>query len=127
MTMSAMVRESVINGYLNGKSFDEIANENSIAKGTVSNFIRDWIGHIGIPDIAELREFSRMVRKSGITIKQCAQSFRFIKILANFGITDEVDAGYIADIISKNKDKNDHGNIHQCKGNGDNPMTKSFI
>jgi len=104
-----MVIESVINGYLNGKSYDEISNENNIAKGSVHNIIRAWINRIRIPDIAELREFSIMVRKSGITVKQCAQSFRFIQILANFGIRDEVDSRHIVDIISKNKGKNDPG------------------
>lgn len=54
---------------------------------------------MGIPDINELREFSVIVRKSGITIKQCARSFRFIQILARFGIRDELDS---VNIISKN-------------------------
>jgi hypothetical protein len=39
-----------------------------------------------------------MLRKSGITIKQCAQSFRFIQILSNFGITDELDSSHIPHI-----------------------------
>ena len=94
MTKSIFVRESVIKGYLNGKSFDEISNENNISKGSVYNIINTWTAQIGIPDIDELREFSVIVRKSGITIKQCAQSFRFIQILARFGIRDELDSSY---------------------------------
>jgi hypothetical protein len=108
MTKSAIVIESVINGYLNGKSFDEISYENNIAKGSAFNIVNSWITHIGIPDIKELRAFSIMVRKSGITIKQCAQGFRFIQILANFGIKDELDnTKYTTDSISGNTDKND--------------------
>ncbi len=108
MTKSNLLVEAVANGYLNGKSFDQIAIENSMAKGSVHNIIRAWINHIGIPDIDELREFSVMVRKSGITIKQCAQSFRFIQILANFGIKDEID------MMPKNEGKNDyHGLSHR--------------
>ncbi|ALI36764.1 hypothetical protein NMY3_02573 [Candidatus Nitrosocosmicus oleophilus] len=30
-----------------------------------------------------------LVNKSGLTVEQCAQGFRFIKILSKFGITDE--------------------------------------
>ena len=82
--------------------------ENNIAKGSVFNIIHSWIDQIGTPDIDELREFSVMMRKSGITIKQCAQSFRFIQVLANFGIRDELDSTYSEDIISKNKGKNNH-------------------
>ncbi|WP_148685337.1 hypothetical protein [Candidatus Nitrosocosmicus hydrocola] len=109
MTKSTIVRESVINGYLNGKSFDEISYENNIAKGSVFNIVNSWITHIGVPDIKELREFSIMVRKSGITIKQCAQGFRFIQILANFGIKDELDDDikYTTGSISGNTGKND--------------------
>ena len=98
MTKSNVVRESIIKGYLNGKSYDEIAYENDVAKGSVSNVINEWIDKLGIPDIDEIRDFSVKLRKSGITIKQCAQSFRFIQILSNFGITDEFDSSYIPDI-----------------------------
>jgi hypothetical protein len=44
-----------------------------------------------------MREFSTILKNSGITIKQCAQSFRFIQILDRFGIKDEMDSGYIED------------------------------
>lgn len=54
-----------------------------------------WISQTGIPDIKELREFSKIIRNSGITVKQCAQSFRFIQILHKFGINDEIDLKYI--------------------------------
>ena len=106
MTKPGFVRESVINGYLNGKSFDEISNENNIAKGSVFNIIHTWTAQIGIPDIEVLREFSTIIRKSGITIKQCAQSFRFIQILARLGIKDELDSGLFADIMQRNRDDN---------------------
>jgi DNA-binding NarL/FixJ family response regulator len=49
MTKSNLVRESIIKGYLNGKSYDEIAYENDVAKGSVSNVINAWIDKLGIP------------------------------------------------------------------------------
>ena len=110
MTKSTFVRESVVNGYLNGKSFAEIADENNIAKGSVFNIINTWTDQIGVPDIDALREFSTMIRKSGINIKQCAQSFRFIQILDKFGIRDELHSSHladVADIIPTNKVDND--------------------
>ncbi len=83
--------------------FAEISDENNIAKGSVSNIINTWTAQIGIPDIDALREFSTLIRKSGITIKQCAQSFRFIQILASFVIRDELPSSYVADIIPTNR------------------------
>jgi hypothetical protein len=107
MTKPRFVRDSVVKRYLNGKSYAEISNENNIAKGSVFNIINTWIAQIGIPDIEEIREFSIVIRKSGITIKQCAQSFRFIQILARFGITDELDSTYFSDIIQRNRGENE--------------------
>ncbi|CAN5890757.1 hypothetical protein BH23THE1_BH23THE1_29980 [soil metagenome] len=105
MTKSNLVRESLIKGHLNGKSYDELAYENDVAKGSVSNVINAWTDKIGIPDIYEIRDFSIMLRKSGITLKQCVQSFRFIQILSNFGITDELDSSYIPDISKSTYEK----------------------
>jgi len=115
MTNSNLVRESIIKGYLNGKSYDELAYENDIAKGSVSNVINAWIDKIGIPDIYEIRDFSIMLRKSGITIKQCVQSFRFIQILSNFGITDELDSSYIPDISRSTYEKEEKSLIKKNK------------
>ena len=109
----------VINNYLNGKSFDEISKENFISKGAISNIINSWISEIGIPDIQELREFSTIMRKSGITIKQCAQSFRFIQILERFGINDELDSDYCQHITPNIQVKNaDNSTIDNKKFNG---------
>ena len=95
MTYPTIVKELVIKGYFEGKSFDEISNENNIAKGSVFNIIHRWKTQLEIPDIEAIREFSIMVRKSGITIKQCAQGFRFIQILTRFGIKDEIDSALL--------------------------------
>ena len=88
---------SVIEGYLNGKTFEKISKENGVSKGTVFNIIKQWKDRVCVPDIDSLREFSVLVNKSGLTIEQCAQGFRFIKILSNFGITDELDIDYDPD------------------------------
>ena len=113
MTKPTIVRELVINGYLDGKSYDQIAYELDIAKGSVFNIINTWIAQIGIPDIDALREFSVTVRKSGITIKQCAQSYRFIQILASFGISDELDSTFFqnTDLIQRNTAENEDRSV----------------
>jgi predicted peroxiredoxin len=76
----------VTQSYLNGKSMDQIVSETGVSKGKVHYLISGWKDEIGAPDIDELREFSVTVRKSGISIGQCAQGFRMISILKNLGI-----------------------------------------
>ena len=115
MTKSNVIRELIIKGYMNGKSYDEIAYENDVAKGSVSNVINAWIDKLGIPDIDEIRNFSVMLRKSGITIKQCAQSFRFIQILSKFGITDEFDSTNIPNISKSTYEEEEKSLINKKK------------
>ena len=79
-------RSLVIQGYLNGKSMDQIVSETGVSKGKVHYLIKGWKDEIGVPDIDDLREFSVTVRKSGISIGQCAQGHRMISILKNLSI-----------------------------------------
>jgi hypothetical protein len=65
---------------------DQIASETNVSKGKVHYLIKEWKKGIGAPDIDELREFSVTVTKSEISIGQCAQGFRMIRILKNLGI-----------------------------------------
>ena len=83
----------VIQGYLNGKSMDQIASETNVSKGKVHYLINNWKAEIGAPDIDTLREFSVTVRKSEISIGQCAQGFRMISTLKNLGIHEGDDDG----------------------------------
>lgn len=85
--------KSVIEGYLNGNSYEKISKQNQISKGTVFNIIKGWKDRIAVPDIDSIREFSVFVTKSGLTLDQCVQGVRFIKILSSFGISDELDIG----------------------------------
>ena len=117
MTYPTIVKELVIKGYFEGKSFDEISNENNIAKGSVFNIIHRWKTQLEIPDIEAIREFSIMVRKSGITIKQCAQGFRFIQILTSFGIKDELDSKYVEDKMSRNIGEDEYNSVTNISKN----------
>jgi len=65
---------------------NQIVAETGVSKGKVHYTINRWKEAIGVSDIDELREFSVAVKKSGISIRQCAQGFRMINILKNLGI-----------------------------------------
>jgi hypothetical protein len=70
----------VIHGYLNGKSRDQISKEIGISTGTASNIIKDWKLRIGIPIAEELLDFAVLVKKSDISIEQCAEGYRMYQI-----------------------------------------------
>jgi hypothetical protein len=93
-TPSKQIKKSlVIKLYVNGKPRDDIANEVGLSAGTVSNTIKEWKLAIGNSDATEIRDFSVMVKKSGISILQCVQGFRMVHLLKNLGIKDTDEAG----------------------------------
>ncbi len=59
--------------HLNGKPRDQIDRETGISKGKVSNIIKEWKNGIRIPNVEGLRDFTVTVKKSGISIGQCAE------------------------------------------------------
>lgn len=79
----------MIQGYLNGKTRDQIAQDVGISQGTVSGIIKEWSTRIGIPIAEEARNFAVTVRKSDISIKECAEGHRMIKLLKSLGIYGE--------------------------------------
>ena len=61
----------------------------SVATGSVTNKINEWKKRIAAPDIEELRRFSVVIRKSGMTINQLAQGYRTLQLLKRLGIPAE--------------------------------------
>jgi len=89
--ITPFLRELVIQKYLHSLSMNEIVREIPLSKGSVNNIIQDWISAIGGTNIEEIRAFTSKVRKSGITIEECAQGFRIVQLLKKFDINDEFD------------------------------------
>ena len=82
----------VILKYLDGKSMDKIVNETEISKGKVHYIIKDWKNKLGTASADQIIDFTRLVKKSGITVEQCTEGFRMINILKDLGI--EYNSGF---------------------------------
>jgi hypothetical protein len=100
-----------IQKYLQGKSLNQIADETSISKGKVHYLINDWKRKIAISNIDEIRDFIVLVRKSNISIGQCAQGFRITNILKNLGIHEGDDSVYVIDNDNKNFDNSQYNEL----------------
>ena len=79
----------VIQGYLNGKTRDSISKEIGISAGGVSNTIKEWKREIRVPEIEALRDFAITVKKSGLSMQQCAQGYRMAQLMKGLGIDDD--------------------------------------
>ena len=86
---SSSAKPLVIQAYLNGKSRDQISKETGICTGKTSNIITDWKKGIRIPNIDELREFAVTVKKSGMTMAQCARGYRMAQLMDSLGLSDD--------------------------------------
>ncbi len=105
----------IIHGYLSGKTRDEIALENGVSSGKVSETIKQWKKGIGIPEIEDLRKFAVSIKKTNVSVGDCAKGFRIIQILKNMGI-EESDDGNFDEFLSFIEE------IYlNCKGLGINP------
>jgi predicted peroxiredoxin len=87
-----LLKTQVIQKYLHGLSMNDIVRETLLSKGTVNNIIQDWRSNIDGTNIEEIRAFTSEVRKSGVTIVECAQGFRTVQLLKKFDINDEFDS-----------------------------------
>ena len=83
------VHSIVIKEYLNGTSRDKIAQIAGISSGKTSSIIKDWKNKMDIPNVEEVRNFSIEVKKSGLSIGQCAQGYRMFQLMKHLGIKDD--------------------------------------
>lgn len=88
-------RSIVIQKYLSPMSLNKIVKETKLSKGTVYNIINDWKKNISKMHLEDIRSFAEEVRKSGITIEQCAQGLRIMQLLKEFSIRDDFDKDFV--------------------------------
>jgi hypothetical protein len=88
-SQNSTIKSLAIQGFLSGKSRDQIAKETGVSAGKISYIINDWKRRIGIPDIEEIRSFVITVKKSGISMAQCTEGYRMSQLLKNLGVVDD--------------------------------------
>jgi hypothetical protein len=83
-----LVKIKVLNQWLNGISRDDIAINNKISGGAVSNIIQDFKNE-NIPDIALLREVAVRLKRQNLDLTQFARSMRLRKMLDNLELPED--------------------------------------
>ena len=85
MRISESMKNMVIKEWLKGNHRDRIAVQTGLSGGTVSNIIREWGDRLGNYEVEEMREFSVMCRKAGITPSQCVPAFQSFRVTKKDG------------------------------------------
>jgi uncharacterized protein YjcR len=84
--VSDKTKTEIVKLWLAGTQRDRIAEILNVSAGTTSNAISIWKQQLGVPTADALRVFGTELRESNITAIQCAEAFRFVGQLKNFGI-----------------------------------------
>jgi hypothetical protein len=96
-----MIKSRVITQWLQGFSRDDIARNNNISTGAVSNIINEWTNALGRYEADAMRELGKSLKTAHLSPAQCAIGFRTMKVLSDQGIDGETAEHIISDTYNK--------------------------
>ena len=91
-----VTKEGVIQSWLEGSTFREIANKNGISEGTVNNIIAEKKRQHGSDQLNFYRDLGVAMNKSELGVQQCADGHRCAMIFRNLGVDQTAIEGFIA-------------------------------
>jgi hypothetical protein len=94
----------VIQRWLQGRPRNDIAAENGLSSGAVTNIVNEWRRNLGFAAADELRELAVTLKKVGITAAQCALGFRIAAVMLNVGVKEDSFESFILDVYNRCKD-----------------------
>ncbi|MGC1929405.1 MAG: hypothetical protein WA667_10560 [Candidatus Nitrosopolaris sp.] len=104
VTLSNTIKTSLIQQWLQGKPRNDIAAENGVSSGAITNIVNGWRYNLGFAAADELRELAVIMRKVGITAAQCALGFRTATVMLRIGVNEDSLESFILDIYNRCKD-----------------------
>jgi orotate phosphoribosyltransferase-like protein len=96
--ISQEIRTKVIREHLTGNSRDEIASETNIAEGSVSHIISEWKKGLQDPQYQDVRELAVQAKRLGMSLTDCAASFRLLNIFKKMKIDENKIESFIINI-----------------------------
>src|ERR1041385_320597 len=94
------IKSLVIQQWLEGKPRNDIAAENGLSDGAVTNIVNEWKHKLGFSLADDLRELAVTMKRVGVTASQCALGFRVAMIMLNMGVKEDDFESYILDIYN---------------------------
>jgi hypothetical protein len=94
------IKSLVIQQWLKGKPRNDIAADNGLSDGAVTNIVNEWKHNLGFSLAADLRELAVTMKRVGVTASQCALGFRVAMIMLNMGVKEDDFESYILDIYN---------------------------
>ncbi len=98
------IKSLVIQQWLQGKPRNDIAAENAVSSGAVTNMVNEWRHNLGFAVADDLRELAATMKKIGISAAQCALGFRIATIMLNIGVKEDSFESFIIDVYNRCKE-----------------------
>lgn len=98
------IKSLVIQQWLEGKPRNDIAADNGLSDGAVTNIVNEWKHNLGFSLADDLRELAVTMKRVGVTASRCALGFRVAMIMLNMGVKEDDFESYILDIYNRCKD-----------------------
>ncbi|MGB6528482.1 MAG: helix-turn-helix domain-containing protein [Candidatus Nitrosopolaris sp.] len=95
------VKTLVIQQWLQGRPRNDIAAENGVSSGAVTNIVNEWRYTLGFAVADELRELAVTMRKVGITAAQCALGFRLATVMLRIGVKEDALESFVLDVYNR--------------------------
>ena len=86
---------AVIDDWLSGESRNDISIKQIMGSGTVYNIIQEWRIGIGVQKADSLRELALKLKKTGLTVWECANGLRSLMIFKKYGIKGDEDQEHL--------------------------------
>jgi hypothetical protein len=102
--LSSTIKTLVIQQWLQGKPRNDIAAENGVSSGAVTNIVNEWRLKLGLAAADELRELAVTMKKVGITAAQSALGFRIATAMLRIGVNEDSFESFILDIYNRCRD-----------------------
>ncbi|MFZ0225086.1 MAG: helix-turn-helix domain-containing protein, partial [Candidatus Nitrosopolaris sp.] len=102
--LSNTIKSLVIQQWLQGRPRNDIAAENGVSSGAVTNIVNQWRHSLGFAGADELRELAVTMKKVGITAAQCALGFRIATVMLRIGVKDDSFESFVLDVYNRCKD-----------------------
>jgi hypothetical protein len=97
------LKSLVIQQWLQGRPRNDIAAQNRLSTGAVTNIVNEWRQSLGDKAANELRGFATTLKNIGITASECALGFRVATTMSRIGVNEDSIETFALDVYNRCK------------------------
>lgn len=99
--ISDSLRSEVTKRWIKCESRNKIAAICGISQGAVSGIIDEWKRSVGVTLAEQQRDLFTAMNRQGISVAECAQGFRIVKILKNMGLEEDREESFLVETYNR--------------------------